>query len=145
MLRRFVECLASFFYVGSLPWMPGTFGSAVGAVLAWFFTPWLAPILAVLSLAGFAVCAPAQIFFESKDPPQFVLDEVCGVMLGVLWLPADSRLFAAAFLLFRLLDTWKPWPISIIQRRKSPSAIMWDDLAAGAIVNLILQFLTRII
>ena len=51
----------------------------------------------------------------------------------------------AAFILFRVLDAWKPWPISRIQNSPHATSIMWDDLAAGVFTNLILQAATRVL
>ena len=144
-MKRAVGLIASFFYVGYAPWIPGTFGSLAGAVLAWQLNPTLPYLLFFFSILGFCVSAPAEQFFESKDPKQFVMDEVCGMMLSVLWLPHDWRLFAAGFVLFRFFDVLKPWPISRIQSSRSPLSIMWDDLAAGAAVNVILQIATRLL
>ena len=136
-----VKLPASFFYVGYLPWMPGTWGSLAGFALAWFFNPRLFWMFLGFSLAGFLIAAPAERAFGKKDPQNFVLDEVVGMMLSVLWLPRTPALFIAAFILFRILDTLKPGPIGWIQKRETPSGILWDDLAAGAAVNLILQFI----
>ena len=73
-----------------------------------------------------------------------MLDEVCGMMATVLWLPKTLPVFIAAFLLFRLLDIWKPWPISWLQDQKHPFSIMHDDLAAGLLGNLILRAALRL-
>ncbi len=100
------------------------------SLVAWFL---------FFCVAGFWVCRASQKVFGTQDPKQFVMDEVCGMMLSVLWIPKEPGFFLIAFLLFRALDIWKPWPISKIQKNRHPSAILWDDLAAGLIANLILQ------
>jgi phosphatidylglycerophosphatase A len=141
MIKLFVKIAASFFYVGYLPWTPGTAGSAAGLALAWILYPHLLYWTLALCVVGFLVCAPAEQVFGAKDPQTFVLDEVCGMMLSVIWLPKEIWVFATAFILFRLLDWLKPWPISILQRQKNPLSIMWDDLAAGLATNLIVWFL----
>jgi phosphatidylglycerophosphatase A len=138
--------IASFFGVGLIPIVPATWASAVAAVLAWFIDEsFLVYWAAGLSVAGLWACREAQTVFNSKDPKQFVMDEVCGMFLSVLWLPKSVPLFIAAFLLFRVLDVWKPWPISKIQDSKHPWSIMGDDLAAGLVTNLILQALTLVV
>ena len=63
------------------------------------------------------------------------------MMLSVLWLPKTPVVFLAGFILFRLLGILKPWPLSRLQKNPHPSSIMWDDLAAGALTNGILQLL----
>ncbi len=158
-MSAWVKAAASFFYVGYLPFAPGTFGSLAGLLIAWYFYGAIPYLTLVLCVVGFAICKSATIVFSSKprvssrgtsaeavdglvasrDPTPFVLDEVCGMMLSVLWLPKTPAVFLVAFILFRLLDTLKPWPISRIQKNANPLSIVWDDLAAGALVNLILQ------
>lgn len=138
-----IKLLASFFFTGKLPWCPGTFGSLVGLGLAWGLDPLFAGwFLVVFCLLGFWISDPARRAFHSDDPKEFVLDEVCGMMLAVLWLPKTLGIYLAGFVLFRILDTLKPWPISLVQKSKNPLAIMGDDLLAGIGVNLILRVLT---
>ncbi len=138
-MKTFIKAIASFFYIGHLPIAPGTFGSVAGLLLAWTSNETLTYVFLPLCVAGFLVAAPAENVYGAKDPKQFVLDEVCGMMLGLLWLPKEIVIFIIAFLLFRLLDVWKPWPVSLLQKNKNPLSIMWDDLACGIAVNVALQ------
>ena len=136
--KKLTQIVASFFGVGYLPLCPGTWASAAGVVLAWFLADMLVYWAVLCCLAGFWACRGARETFDSKDPGAFVMDEVCGMMLSVLWLPRTLVLYAAAFVLFRLLDIWKPWPISRIQASVRPWSIMGDDLLAGVFANLLL-------
>ena len=90
------------------------------------------------------ICKRAEEVFNAKDPGCFVLDEVVGMMVSVLWLPKNLLLYVAGFILFRVLDVWKPGPIGWIQNTKTPHSIMWDDLAAGAVVNVVLQVVSGV-
>ena len=141
-MNRFVRLTAS---VGGLGYLPagGTFGSAVGFALAWYFNDSLLYWFAGVSVAGFLLCRPAREAFGSDDPHPFVLDEVAGMLLSVWGFERQLPVFVAAFVLFRILDVVKPWPISIFQRNKSPLDIMSDDLAAGAFVNILLQIFLK--
>ncbi len=139
----FVKMVASFFFVGYAPWAPGTFGSFAACLLIRPCQDFLPFLTLGLSIVGLLICAPAQKAFGRSDPSRFVLDEVCGMLLGVLWLPPSPGILISAFLLFRALDIWKPWPISWCERRPHPQSIMWDDLAAGVVVNLLLQAIVR--
>ena len=143
--KCWVKLLGSFFYVGHLPWMPGTWGSLAVLPMAWFFNENLVWIVVIFSFVGFLICKPAEEAFNAKDPGWFVLDETAGMALAVLWLPKNLILYAAGFILFRVLDVWKPGLIGWIQKTKSPSSIMWDDLLAGAVVNLFLRLAARLI
>jgi phosphatidylglycerophosphatase A len=143
-LEACVKGAASFFYIGYLPWMPGTWGTIAALPIAWFLNENLVWIALGLSLVGLLICKPAEKAFNAKDPSRFVLDEVAGMALAVLWLPKTIFIYAIGFILFRILDIWKPGPIRWIQDSKTPTSIMWDDLLAGAAVNIILQIVVRI-
>ena len=138
-MNSWLKAIASFFYIGYLPKAPGTFGSLAGLTIAWFFNQHLMFILISFLLIGLLISRPARNTFGNDDPKEFVLDEVIGAMLTVLWLPKTPLFFLAGFLLFRLFDIWKPWPIILIQKSKSTLGIIGDDLAAGFSANLILQ------
>ena len=141
-MKMLCQLVCSCLYLGELP-VSGTWGSLVGWVFAWYFAAFSLPLFAALCVVGYAFTLIAEASFGSKDPSEFVLDEVCGMMLSVLWLPKTVAVFAAAFILFRILDIVKPWPISILQKMKHPFSIMHDDLAAGLFTNIILQVIVR--
>ncbi len=144
--KEFVRISASFFYVGYIPVASGAWGSlAAFAIIAPLESRTLAIVTAVLSVFGILICKPAQEIFKSPDPRQYVLDEVCGMALSVLWLPADYVVWITAYVIFRVLDVFKPWPIIIFQKMRHPAGIMLDDLAAGAITNIILQLIIFVI
>ena len=146
MRKKFlVRIVAAFLGVGFLPLVPATWASALAAALAWYLPGNLLGWILGLTAAGLWACRPSQSIFNSKDPKPFVMDEVCGMMLSVLWLPKNGLLFLAAFVLFRILDVWKPWPISRIQDSRHPWSIMGDDLLAGLFANLILRLAIKTI
>lgn len=137
-----VKFIATFGFVGYLPIAPGTWASALAALL-YFGMPTLAPqLLVAFMVAGYAVTGEAEKVFQKKDPGVFVMDEVAGMMLALLGLPLTGPVILAAFLLFRFFDVVKPWPICLIQKMKSPLSIMHDDLAAGLATNFIIHFFT---
>jgi len=137
--KKLTLAVASFFGVGYLPRCPGTWASAAAVVLAWFLGSTLIYWTVFFCIAGLWACVGAREAFGAEDPGAFVMDEVCGMMLAVLWLPRTLVLYAAAFVLFRLFDIWKPWPISKIQASKGSWSIMGDDLLAGVFANLLLS------
>lgn len=137
---RLVKMIGTFFYVGHLPWAPGTWGSLAGLLIAWFSPePSRTLLLVFMCIAGFYACPRAVAAYQAKDPSVFVMDEVCGMMLGILWLPRSVWVALVGFLLFRFFDVVKPWPISWIQKKDHPSCILWDDLLAGAFTNAVLR------
>jgi phosphatidylglycerophosphatase A len=127
--------------VGRLPLAPGTAGSLVGLALAWALHragghAAVAAGTAAVIAAGFWAAGDAERRFGSADPPSVVIDEVAGQMVGVLLLAPAAPALVAGFVLFRLLDVTKPFPIRRLEALPGGSGIMADDLAAGLCANL---------
>ena len=134
--------------LGYSPVAPGTLASLAGAGLCWLLAPHPAAQLAGCATAvalGFWSAGPTAAVLGQKDPSVIVIDEVAGMMLTLAGLPARWPVYLAGFLLFRLLDILKPWPIRRLERLPGSRGIMLDDLAAGlaaqAILRLALHFL----
>ena len=127
------------FGVGLVPVVPGTVGSAF-AVLVWWAVSHLANdhwrfafVLLTLPLAWLALerCNKRRAI---KDHPSLVIDEFAGQWLALLYVPLKLEPVLLAFVLFRLLDIFKPWPIRWIDRRVPGSlGILLDDVVAGAV------------
>lgn len=128
-----------------MPFAPGTWGSLVGVALAVLARdPRTVLYLAlVTSVIGVLLAGQAREHFGVKDPKAFVLDETAGQLTALCFLPLTPTVLAAAFVLFRALDIWKPLGIRKLDRMGHPSGIMLDDLAAGLVVNAVLQVLAR--
>lgn len=136
----FAKISASFLGVGYIPAAPGTFGSLAGLGLIFWVPPSYVVITTLfLTALGFWVAPAAAQAFDSKDPKKFVLDEVCGMMLTMIGAPVSVPACIAGFVFFRLFDIFKPWPISILQKKSEPWAIMADDLAAGVLAWVCLR------
>jgi len=138
--------IASGFGSGLVAFAPGTFGSLVALLLAWgmylyggVMTIWIAFLLLV-PIAFFAGIESLTVS-ENKDPSWIVIDEWLGQWLSLmvvsLFFPLDFALFAGSFVCFRLLDIFKPWPISWAEQC-GPAwwTIHADDLLAGLIAGL---------
>lgn len=143
-----IKALSSFFYVGHLPLIPGTFASIVGAYLFYLVKDSAGlylSISAALLILGFWVSAKAEEVFAIKDPKYVVIDEVSGIFLSLLFMPYyDLKVIFCAFLLFRILDTLKPYPVWAMQRLKGSAGIMLDDIIAGIYANIVLQVVLRL-
>jgi len=146
MSKSLVKLISTFFYVGYFPLIPGTAASFV-AVLVYFIIKnnllTYILILAALLILGFWVSEKAEELMDRKDPPAVVIDEVCGMLLSLLFLPYDLKLVIIAFFVFRLLDTLKPYPVGRLEELKGSLGIMTDDLVAGIYTNIILQLVVR--
>lgn len=130
--------IATFFNTGRLPIAPGTAASLVTTALVYFIAPYRqAPLLIKLAiiLALFLIGIPAanesERYFKKKDPRQCVIDEVPGQMLGLLLIPHDPWYYFAGFILFRVFDILKPYPIKKLEKVPHGPGIMIDDIAAG--------------
>jgi len=142
------KLISTFFYVGYFPLIPGTAGSLAGVFIFLLVKNNISAqilILCALIILGFLVCGRVEEIAQRKDPSFVVIDEVCGMLLGLLFLPNDIRLVVVAFLIFRILDTLKPWPIGKIERLKGSLGIMGDDIVAGIYTNIILQVVVKFI
>ncbi|MFQ5895319.1 MAG: phosphatidylglycerophosphatase A [Nitrospinota bacterium] len=121
---------------GYVPFAPGTAGSAEGAVLAWLFLylgPWglLAGAAGVSALAVWAT-GRAERILGHKDPPELVLDEAAGMCWALVGAPARlGWWWLAAFLLFRGLDSLKPF--RRLEAFSGGWGVVGDDVAAGLV------------
>ena len=148
MFKNLPKFISTFFCVGYLPFIPGTFGSAAALGLFIILKPGALAQYAFLALflsLGFYFSGKAEKSFNSKDPKYIVIDEVAGMFLALLFVPADFKLLIIGFLLFRVLDTTKPFPADRLQNLKGSAGIMLDDIVAGLYANIILQFVSRVL
>ncbi len=130
-------CLLAFgFGLGLVPVAPGTFGSLLGIPiylgLAGFTTPTYALAVGSLFAVGIPLCAACEKRLGVQDHSGIVWDEIVGVLITLWGVPPTWQNIAAAFLLFRLFDASKPWPIRWLDRHVHGGlGIMLDDAAAG--------------
>lgn len=130
--------------IGYCPVAPGTAGSLAGLAIAWVLSGSLvqqALGCAVALALGFWSAGPTARAMGTPDPKPVVIDEVCGMMLALVALPATWAVYLPAFALFRLLDVAKPWPIRRLERLPGSLGILLDDVAAGVATNLLLRLL----
>lgn len=135
-LRDPILLLAFGFGTGLAPRAPGTVGSLLGVLLAWATLP--LPITLRLALAivlfviGIRLCGEAGRRLAVHDHPGIVWDEIVAMYLVLLALPATFGYSIAGYLLFRLFDIWKPWPIRDLDHRLGGGlGTMLDDLLAA--------------
>jgi phosphatidylglycerophosphatase A len=139
-----IDFWATGFFVGYLKKAPGTWGTLVAVPLAvgLGFLPIELNLIAIFAFALFSIFI-AQQYEEGSDRHDaqcIVIDEIAGYFVTMALMPLTWKAFLAGFILFRLLDIFKPFPISFLDR-KIPGGfgVVADDLAAGLIGNLILQ------
>ena len=146
--------IAIFFGVGLMSPAPGTWASAAAVILGLQIDRYLGfPALVAATLAaiiaGFWACRRELAHRPGADPAAFVIDEVAGQWLALLFPAAafwwqgteDWAINAypgwiAAFVFFRLFDIWKPWIIGRADRRHGATGVMLDDLWAGLFAGI---------
>ncbi len=139
--------LAFGFGAGLVPRAPGTAGSVLGLVPAWFMfaapLSWRIAVVALLALLGVLICGASARRLGVHDHRGIVLDEVVGMFASSLAMPSRSLAWLIlAFVLFRFFDVVKPWPIRDVDHRLAGGAgIMLDDLMAALYVAVCLQTL----
>ena len=136
-LRDPVHFVAFGFGAGLAPRAPGTFGSAVGVVAAWWLLelalPWRIVLVAAVIGAGIWICGESARRLARHDDQRIVFDEIAGVLLTSLAV-AEKSVFALSlvFVFFRFFDILKPWPIRDVDHSlRGGLGIMLDDLIAA--------------
>ena len=157
--------------VGFIPVAPGTWGSAVGVLIylfarssetriissfssagfqAEYLTAWVAVVnltaFILFCFAGIKAATRAAQIFNSKDPQKIVIDEVLGQLMVFLFVPLDIswKLVFAGFILFRIFDIWKPYPVNSLENLPSGLGVCADDILAGVYGGICLAFLYAI-
>jgi len=140
-----VHLLALGFGAGLAPRAPGTFGSLVGVVVAaalsqlGFFVNVVGAV--ALTIVGFWICGASARRLGVHDHPAIVWDEIAGMTITLLAAPRGWTWSWAigAFVLFRIFDILKPWPIREIDHgMRGGVGIMLDDVLAGILAALVL-------
>ena len=141
-----VVFLATGFFTGFLPTMPGTWGTFAGIPLI-IITHRLTSIMQAVVTVVFvtfaaSIAGRAEILFEDRDARPIVIDEMVGFLITLLWLPLNFVTLCLGFVLFRLFDIVKPPPIGILEKRLHGGwGIVLDDVLAGVFANVTLRLL----
>lgn len=150
-MKSLSKIIATFFGVGYFPVAPGTLTSLIVVLLYKFYLhslswPFYLLLLFLLFSVGIFTSSKYSLEIKKRDPRRIVIDEAFGQLLvlfqigeswGTGWLPLLS-----CFLLFRIFDIIKPFPIKKVETLPKGWGIVMDDLVAavyaGVIINLYL-------
>lgn len=165
---RLALLIATGFGLGYVPRAPGTAASLIATLLAGFtgiylVIFWLEPVgffvrksisvfgvffymdrmsffavAAVIAAVGVWASSRATRYFVAADPQKVVIDEISGQMLTFVASRFDWQYLVAGFILFRVFDIWKPWPVRAAERLPGGWGIMADDWLAGIYAALCL-------
>lgn len=144
MLLNPVHCLSLGFGSGCAPKAPGTMGTLVGVLLylpmQYLDWPYYLALLFFLIGAGIWLCGQTANALGVHDHPGIVWDEITGYLLTMLAAPKGGLWIMLGFVLFRLFDIWKPWPIRLLDKQlKGGFGVMADDLLAAIFSLTIIQ------
>lgn len=142
--RSPVQFLAFGFGSGLSPKAPGTVGTLAAVPVYLLVADWPLWAYSLLVLAaavvGVWICQRASDQLQVHDHPGIVWDEFVGFWITLWAVPADWLWIAIGFVVFRILDIAKPWPISHLDRKvKGGFGIMIDDILAGVMACAILH------
>jgi len=148
-LKNPIHFLALGFGSGLMPKAPGTFGT-LAAIPVYILCKDLTLInyllfISIVTVAGVFICQYTSDALKVHDHPGIVIDEFAGYFITMIAIPFSWQWMLVGFLLFRLFDILKPWPISWLDKKVHGGlGIMIDDVLAGlfalAIMHIILYF-----
>ena len=142
-MTRAAVFIATFGYIGFAPIAPGTFGSLAGVAVFYLLratgVPWIEPaaIVALFAIGSWAGNV-AERFFGGIDPAPVVIDEVLGMLVTLMFVPVTWVGVVFGFLLFRVLDVFKPWPARRMESLHGGIGVMADDAMAAVYGNIIM-------
>lgn len=147
-LTQPIQFLALGFGSGLAPKAPGTFGT-LAAIPVFLLLIMLLPtplpyalVVIFLGLAGIYICGKAADDVGVHDHPAIVWDEFVGFFITMFMVPVSWQSILVGFILFRIFDIFKPWPISFIDKKMTGGlGIMFDDVIAGIFALAIMQII----
>ena len=149
LLKNPVHLLTFGFGSGLAPKAPGTFGTLAAIPIylgvAYFLNITLYIAVTVfVALVGIWICGRTAKDLGVHDYKGIVWDEIAGFLCTMILVPVSWLTVLLGFLLFRLFDIWKPWPICLLDKHIDGGlGIMLDDIAAGLLACACLHMLLR--
>tara|TARA_B100000686_G_scaffold204608_1_gene211441 strand:- start:1353 stop:1838 length:486 start_codon:yes stop_codon:yes gene_type:complete len=145
MIKKFNLFFLTFFMIGKIKYAPGTFASLASCLLfllliTFFDFTFIFFITLIIFLYSFMAINNSFDEFRSDDPQEIVVDEVAGQLLSLLAIPIYETLYPlpiiyyciTSFILFRLFDVLKPYPVNYVDNNiKGALGIMLDDVLAA--------------
>jgi phosphatidylglycerophosphatase A len=129
--------------VGYLPGAPGTYASALGCALIYFFPSIFSNIFFCAGLVLFSTLCVNFFRYDGEDPGYIVIDELAGICVTMAGHRITLMKTIIGFALFRIFDIAKPFPIKHAERLKGGYGIVADDVIAGIFASAILIIFGR--
>ena len=148
-LDKFALILSSWFGVAMMPVVPGTFGTLAALPFA-IVIAHLSPVAGAYALFFFILLAiwvseRSARTLAKEDPAEVVIDEVVGLLITLFLLPATGFNLCLGFVLFRVFDILKPYPIRKLEKLGGGAGIVLDDLLAGVYGNVCLRLIALVL
>ena len=144
--EKAIKLLACGFGAGLAPFAPGTVGTLVGVPICLLCLPlsWFWRLLVVLALLALSIyiAGRAEEIYQKKDDQRIVIDEIVGFQIALLPVAITVPHLCAGFVLFRIFDIWKPFPLQNLQRLPAGWGIALDDVGAGIYAGAAMLLLT---
>jgi phosphatidylglycerophosphatase A len=127
---------------GLSPLAPGTIGSVIGLIV--YFIPGfetsyiIIPAIVLFFFWGSSAAGRMEKEY-GHDPSRVVIDEVVGMWVSLVFIPKTLFLTAITFLVFRMLDIFKPFPANYFDKKTGGIYIMLDDFVCGVFANILMQ------
>ena len=138
--KKITEVIASCFYIGYIPGAPGTYGSLFALLLISqfsFLTKNISVIFFIVIGLIFSTLMEKQT--GKKDDQRIVIDEFVGMLITFYFVEPNLSYLIIGFILFRLYDIYKPYPIKKTQKLPSGWGILLDDVLAGVYARIVLH------
>lgn len=149
-IKKLKEFVVTGFFIGYIPFMPGTFGTLLGVGIFILVSP-IPAIYYSLIVALLVISIPLSDYaekhiFKQKNSPHIVIDEILGYLVAMVSFSFDGSLESIKYIvigfgLFRLFDIWKPYPIRKSLHLEHGLGVVVPDILAAIYTNLFLQFL----
>jgi len=140
--EKIIKLLATGFGSGLSPFAPGTMGTLVGIPvcliclpLTW---PWRFVFVIALSALAVFISGRAEKIYSKKDDQRIVIDEIAGFQVAILPVAITGLNICAAFILFRIFDIWKPFPVNRLQDLPGGWGVVMDDVGAGIYAGVLM-------
>lgn len=145
-----IQFLAFGFGSGLAPKAPGTFGTLAAVPIYWFIADWslleYSALILVTAVLGIWICGAASRQLNVHDHPGIVWDEFVGYWITMWAVPVDWVWILAGFVVFRVFDIAKPWPINVLDKKVAGGfGIMIDDILAGIMACITLHIALALI
>lgn len=141
--RHWTHWVACGFGSGLAPFAPGTFGTLAAVPLYWLMqslsVTWYLALTAAIAAFGMWVTGRTARDLGVHDHGSIVFDEIAGYLVAMAFAPVGWVYMLAGFLLFRLFDIAKPFPLRRLERLPGGVGIMADDLGAGVYAAAVLH------